>query len=350
MQNNAFKIGHRLVGYHHEPLIICEIGINHEGNLQTAFEMVDAAYHAGAEVIKHQTHVVEDEMSDEAKSVIPGNADVSIYEIMARCALSEEDEIKLKDYVESKGMIFISTPFSRAAAYRLERMGVAAYKIGSGECNNYPLIKLIASFGKPIILSTGMNAIANIQKSVDIIRQAGVPYALLHCTNVYPTAYQDVRLGAMSELADKFPDAVVGLSDHTLDNFACLGAVALGASILERHFTDRMDRPGPDIVCSMNPETFRELKQGAHALKLARGGQKDSIVTDEKPTKDFAFASVVADQDIKKGETFSADNLWVKRPATGDFLADDYENLLGKVAARDIKKGSQLKKDDIVNL
>lgn len=348
LKQNAFAIGDRWVGYEHEPLIICEIGINHEGSLQTAFEMVDAAHKAGAEVIKHQTHVVEDEMSDEAKSVIPGNADVSIYEIMARCALSEADEIKLKDYVESKGMMFISTPFSRAAAYRLERMGVPAYKIGSGECNNYPLIKLITSFGKPIILSTGMNTIASIQKSVEIIRQAGVPYALLHCTNVYPTAYQDVRLGAMSELAQAFPDAVVGLSDHTLDNFACLGAVALGASILERHFTDRMDRIGPDIVCSMNPESFKELKAGAHALKLARGGQKDSIIAGEKPTKDFAFASVVADQDIKAGEILSADNLWVKRPATGDFSADDYESLLGKIASVDIKKGAQLKKTDIV--
>lgn len=300
MKHNEFKIGNRLVGYDHEPLIICEIGINHEGSLKTAFEMVDAAYEAGAEVIKHQTHIVEDEMSDEAKTVIPGNADVSIYEIMARCALSEEDEIKLKEYVENKGMIFISTPFSRAAAYRLERMGVPAYKIGSGECNNYPLIKLIASFGKPIILSTGMNTIASIQKSVDIIRQAGVPYALLHCTNIYPTPYEDVRLGAMNELQEHFPDAVVGLSDHTLGNLACLGA-----SILERHFTDDMSRPGPDIVCSMNPEAFKALKVGSHALKLVRGGRKDTEIKGEKPTKDFAFASVVADKQVKQGEVLS---------------------------------------------
>lgn len=347
MQNNEFKIGNRSVGYNHEPLIICEIGINHEGSLKTAFEMVDAAYEAGAEVIKHQTHIVEDEMSDEAKSVIPGNADVSIYEIMERCALNEEDEIKLKEYVESKGMIFISTPFSRAAAYRLERMGVQAYKIGSGECNNYPLIKLIASFGKPIILSTGMNTIASIQKSVEIIRQAGVPYALLHCTNIYPTPYEDVRLGAMTELADAFPDAVVGLSDHTLDNFACLGAVALGGSILERHFTDKMTRPGPDIVCSMDPQSFKQLKTGAHALKLARGGKKDAVVNGEKPTKDFAFASVVADKDIKQGEALSAENLWVKRPGTGDFSADDYEKLFGKVAKVNIIKGMQIRNIDI---
>lgn len=347
MQNNEFKIGNRMIGYNHEPLIICEIGINHEGSLQTAFEMVDAAHIAGAEVIKHQTHIVEDEMSDEAKSVIPGNADISIYEIMERCALNEEDEIKLKEYVEDKGMIFISTPFSRAAALRLQKMNIPAYKIGSGECNNYPLIKLVASFGKPIILSTGMNTIESIKKSVDIIREANVPYALLHCTNIYPTPYEAVRLGGMADLAEAFPDAVIGLSDHTLDNYACLGAVAVGGSILERHFTDNMNRPGPDIVCSMEPSAFQQLKEGAHALSLARGGKKDTLIDGEKPTKDFAFASVVADKEIKKGEKLSANNLWVKRPGTGDFSADDYESLFDKVARKDIPKGAQIKQSDI---
>lgn len=342
-----FAIAHRKVGYKHPPLIICEIGINHEGSLQTAFEMVDAAHAAGAEVVKHQTHIVEDEMSDEARHVIPGNADVSIYEIMERCALNEADEIKLKEYVESKGMIFISTPFSRAAALRLQKMDIPAYKIGSGECNNYPLIRLIASFGKPIILSTGMNRIADIAKAVAIIREAGVPYALLHCTNVYPTAYTDVRLGAMNELAAAFPDAVIGLSDHTLDNYACLGAVALGGSILERHFTDRMNRPGPDIVCSMNPETFAELKRGSLALQQARGGRKDTVVAAEKPTKDFAFASVVADADIAAGDTLGSHNLWVKRPGGGDFSADDYDGLMGKTAARAVAKGQRLRRGDV---
>ncbi len=143
--NPVFEIAGRKIGLDYDPLVIAEIGINHEGSLRTAFEMVDAAIEGGAEVIKHQTHIVEDEMSAEAKKVIPGNADVSIYEIMARCALNEADETELKQYVESKGAIFISTPFSRAAAERLERMNVPAYKIGSGECNNYPLLDLIAS-------------------------------------------------------------------------------------------------------------------------------------------------------------------------------------------------------------
>ena len=143
-------IGPRRVGPAYAPLVIAEIGINHEGSLLTAKAMVDAAARAGVEVVKHQTHIVEDEMSGAAKKIVPGNADVSIYDIMARCALSEADEIALQKYVESKGMIFISTPFSRAAADRLQRMNVPAFKIGSGECNNYPLLKHVAGFGKPV--------------------------------------------------------------------------------------------------------------------------------------------------------------------------------------------------------
>jgi len=329
------NISGRRIGPGYDPLVIAEIGINHGGDLGEAFKIVDAAHNAGVEMVKHQTHVVVDEMSREARKVIPGNAKNSIYEIMETCALGESDEIKLKSYVESKGMIFISTPFSRAAADRLERMNVPAYKIGSGECNNYPLLKHIASFGKPIILSTGMNTIESVQKAVKIFDDFNIPYALLHTTNLYPTPPRLVRLGAMSEIKDTFPNAVVGLSDHTTDNLACFGAVALGASILERHFTDSMSRKGPDIVCSMNPKACKELIRGSKILKLERGGKKEPAL-EEKVTMDFAFATVVSVADIEKGEAFTTDNIWVKRPGIGAFPAEDYEDLLGKFAAKSI--------------
>ena len=255
------KIENRYIGLNFPPLVIAEIGINHEGSLKVAKKMVDAAASSGAEIIKHQTHIVEDEMSPIAKEVIPGNADVSIYEIMERCALSEDEELELKNYVESKDMIFLSTPFSRAAANRLEDMGVSAYKIGSGECNNYPLIKHIAKFGKPMIVSTGMNDLESVHRTVDILEDYQVDYALLHCTNIYPTKPEFIRLGAMKQHMEEFPGIPVGLSDHSLNNNACLAATALGASILERHFTDSMYRPGPDIICSMDPVSLRELIQ-----------------------------------------------------------------------------------------
>ena len=171
---SSFYIGNLKIGIGEEPLVIPEMGINHEGSLDVAKLIVDAAFRSGAKMIKHQTHVVWDEMSHAAKKVIPGNTDVSIYEVMERCALSEEEEYELMRYVESKGMVFLSTPFSRAAADRLERFGVRAYKIGSGELNNYPLLKHIASFGKPMIVSTGMNDIMNIRKAVKILENAAV--------------------------------------------------------------------------------------------------------------------------------------------------------------------------------
>lgn len=160
------EINGRKIGEKYPPLVIAEIGINHNGSLKVAKEMIDAAYRAGAEIIKHQTHIIEDEMSKEAKKVIPGNADISIYDIMKKASLSFEEEKELKEYIESKNMIFLSTPFSRAAADRLEKLGVKAYKIGSGECNNYPLIEHIAKFRKPMIISTGMNNIRSIKKQL----------------------------------------------------------------------------------------------------------------------------------------------------------------------------------------
>ena len=343
---NEFKLGNRMVGSQHPPLVIAEIGINHNGSLESAISLADDAIDAGIEVIKHQTHVVEDEMTDEAKSVIPGNSDKSIYAIMKECALNEEDEISLKEHVESRGKIFISTPFSRAAADRLEAMGVCGYKIGSGECNNYPLIEHIAAFKKPIILSTGMNDLNSIYPAVEIFRKHKIPYALLHTTNIYPTPNHLVRLGAMTELRKTFDDAVVGLSDHTITNHACFGAVALGASILERHFTDSMTREGPDIVNSMDPSAAQDLIMGANIIFQERGGSKGPV-DEELPTIKFAFASVVSIDNIKQGEIFSKDNLWVKRPGTGEMLAEEYESILGKRAMNAIPSGQQLKRKDI---
>ena len=343
---NEFKLGNRMVGYQHPPLVIAEIGINHNGSLDSAISLADDAIDAGIEVIKHQTHVVEDEMTSEARSVIPGNSDKSIYQIMEECALNEEDEVSLKEHVESRGKIFISTPFSRAAADRLERMGVCGYKIGSGECNNYPLIEHVASFKKPIILSTGMNDLESIRPAVEILRKHQIPYALLHTTNIYPTPDRLVRLGAMNELQDTFSDAVIGLSDHTVSNHACFGAVALGASILERHFTDSMTREGPDIINSMDPSAAKKLILGANTIFEQRGGSKGPV-DEELPTIKFAFASIVSINDIKKGEIFSKDNLWVKRPGTGEILAEEFESILGKKANNDISSGQQLKREDI---
>ncbi|MBE0674274.1 MAG: N-acetylneuraminate synthase family protein [Bacteroidales bacterium] len=347
MSKPFIEIEGRKIGPDYEPVVIAEIGINHNGSLKVAKQMVDAAASAGVEIVKHQTHIIDDEMSGHAKSIKPGNADISIYEVMQSAALNEDDEAALMEYVRSKGMIFISTPFSRAAAVRLEKMNVPAYKIGSGECNNYPLIKHIASYGKPVILSTGMNSIGSIERSVNILREHKIPFALMHCTNIYPTPPHLIRLDAITRLAEAFPDAVVGLSDHSVTNYPCIAAVTLGASILERHFTDSMERQGPDIVCSMDTGACRELITASKIVYMARGDGKGPVA-EEEPTIKFAFASVVTIKPVSRGEAFTYDNIWVKRPGTGEILAADFENILGRVAKNDIPDDTQLKWDMIL--
>ena len=339
--NSFIEIANRKIGTDFSPLVIAELGINHGGSLRIAKKMVDSAKRAGIEMIKHQTHIVEDEMSKAAKEVIPGNSSMSIYEIMKHCALNERDELELKNYVEKKGMIFISTPFSRAAAERLNKFDVPAYKIGSGECNNYPLLEHISEFGKPVILSTGMNTIKSIQKAVDIFDKKKIPVALLHTTNLYPTPIHLVRFGGMIAMHKAFPKKVFGLSDHTLNNNACLGAVALGASILERHFTDHMSRKGPDIICSMNEKTAKELIINSSEIALMRGGEKTPSI-EEKVTINFAFATVCSIKPIQKGELLTKENIWVKRPGTGNILAEHFNSVLGKKALRNIKNDEQL--------
>jgi N-acetylneuraminate synthase len=197
-----------------------------------------------------------------------------------------------------------------------------------------------------MIVSTGMNNIPSIRKMVDILEKYNIQYALLHTTNLYPTPSHLVRFGAMQELQKEFPNTVIGLSDHTTSNLACFGAVALGASILERHFTDSMDRDGPDIVNSMDPKALSELITGSIELAKMRGGRKEAA-KEEQVTIDFAFATVVSIKDIKKGETFTKDNIWVKRPGTGEITAEDYQNILGRVSLFDIRCDKHIKWSEI---
>lgn len=313
--------------------------------MEKAKRMVDDAAQAGAECVKFQSHVVEDEMAPSAKKVIPGHTSESIWDIMQRCAFSEEQERELKTYVESKGMIYLCTPFSRAAADRLFRLKVSAIKVGSGECNNTPLIEHIARYGKPVILSTGMNDLRSIRPAVEILRKAKTPFALLHCTSMYPTPYEKVRLGAIRDLQQAFPDAVTGLSDHSLGIWTCLGATALGASILEKHFTSSKEWEGPDIAISITPPELHDLIEGSRAIHRALGGSK-TILDEEQDVINFAYACVVTIAPIKKGETFSEKNIWVKRPGTGEIKAKDFRGLFGKKASKDLSADVQVRWED----
>ena len=341
--SNFIKIGKRKIGLNFRPLVIFELGINHNGSLKLAKKIVDNAIKAGAEIIKHQTHIPEDEMSLEAKKIIPINANKNIYDLIQDCSLNEAEELSLKKYIEKKGAIFLSTPFSRKAVDRLVKFQVKAFKIGSGECNNYPLVDYIASFKKPVIISTGMNDITSIRKAIKILKKRNVQYAILHTTNLYPTKHSEVRLNALFELKKKFPNTVLGLSDHTGDNYTSYAAIAMGASIIEKHFIDHSTRKGPDISASINTKQMMELLKGINLIYNAiPGGIKP--ISKEKKTSKFAFASVVANTNLERGEILNEYNIWVRRPGNGDFSAEQYYSLIGRKIKSKVKKNTQIKK------
>lgn len=340
------NIGHREVSLKQPPLVVAEIGINHGGDLAVAMEMVRQAHLSGCECIKHQTHFIEDEMTEEAKKIYPPNADVSIWEVMERCALKPDEEEQLKDYCNSLGMIYISTPFSRAAADFLEKIGVPAFKIGSGEADNLPLIRHICNFGKPVILSTGMQTIESIAASVSIIEQAGIDYALLECTNLYPSPPEMVSLQGITELKRAFPKASVGFSDHSIGPHMALASVALGACILERHFTDTRYREGPDISCSMDPAELKFLIGRSREIHTALNNPKQRS-TPEDDVYRFARGSIVADRDLKKGHILGESDIWARRPGTGEIPAWHFDIVLGNKLTRSVKRNEQLKWKDI---
>ena len=331
------------------PPLIAELGINHEGSLSIAKKMAKLAVKNGASIIKNQTHVLEDEMSKEADEFKINYLNKSIYNIMKENSLSRDKEEKLKKYVEDDlNSVYLSTPFSRAAANFLMDIGIKFFKIGSGECNNLPLLKHIAKFKKPIILSTGMNNIRSIKKSVNLLEQYNIPLIIMHTTNSYPCPDEYVRLGCIQELKNAFNNKLlVGYSDHSVGDVAAYGAVSMGACLIEKHFTDTFKRTGPDIKCSMDPKMCNEIYQNINRVYSMKNTGKN-ILKIEKEVAKFAFASVCSIKDITPGTTLSEENIWVKRPGTGDFSADMFEKILGKKTKKFIKANSQIRKSDLV--
>lgn len=339
------KLAHRKIGPDHPPLVIAEIGINHGGSLQVAKDMVRMARDAGCECIKHQTHIVEDEMTDEAKSIFPPNADKSIWHVMEECALSRDEESILKSFTEELGMIYISTPFSRAAADFLIELDVPGFKVGSGEADNLPLIRHVARMGKPVIMSTGMQTIETVRASVEILDQTGIEYALLECTNLYPSPPEIVSLKGIKDLQEAFPNAVIGFSDHSIGPSMALASVALGACILERHYTDTRYRKGPDIINSMDPAELKFLIDRSKEIHTALHNPKERTAPEEDVYR-FARASVVADKDLPAGHTITEADIWARRPGSGPIPGYDFDKVVGKTLIKAATRNQQLAWDD----
>ena len=339
------KIGKLNLGLKHRPKIIAEIGINHNGSLDQAKKFAELAASSGADIVKTQFHIPDAEMSPKAREIIPGHCDQSIFSIMEECSLSTDEEYGLKEFIENLGCEYLSTPFSAAAAEILGQFNVNAFKIGSGECNNFHVLNTVSKFNKPLLISTGMNSLQSCRDTLNYIKEkSSSEYIFLHTTNLYPTPYHLVRLGGLSELQELVGIENVGLSDHTTSNLACLGAVALGAIVLERHFTDTKEREGPDIINSMDPGELKDLREKSQLMYQMRGGSKEFEIVEEQGTRDFAFATLVAKEPIHKNQLLTKLNCAPQRPAAGDIPASEYYNYLGKTAILDIKKGTHILK------
>ena len=326
-------------------MIIAEAGVNHNGNLDTAFRMVDAACKAGADIIKFQTAVPEAVVSkfapkaDYQKKTTDKNE--SQLEMIKKIHLKLEEYIPLKEYCEKKRIRFLSTPFDLESIHFLNELGMDIWKIPSGEINNYPYLLEIAKTKKPVIMSTGMSTLDEIGQAIQVLRSNGTTkITLLHCTTEYPTAYEDVNLSAMQMMRMHF-NCEIGYSDHTLGIAVPVAAVAMGAAIIEKHFTLDKKMQGPDHKASLEPVELREMIKQIRNIEKAIGrGVKEPAASEIKNIV-IARKSIVAKRRIVKGEVFTEQNLTTKRPGNG-ISPMEWCNIIGTAAKRDYEEDEQI--------
>ncbi len=312
--------------------IIAEACDNHLGNLGVAKEMVRQAKACGADAIKFQHHLPDEEMLKEGVPM-SANFDMALYDFLQRHALKLEHHYELFHYCKELGIIYLCTPFSRKAAEELNEMGVGGFKIGSGELTDLPTLKVIASFGKPMILSTGMAEWDEIDETVNTLRPINDELVLMNCTSEYPARHADVNLGVIRKLQQRY-DVVVGHSDHTPDIYTSIAAVAVGAKLLEKHFILDRRQPGPDQSVSIEPYELYQLVQAVHRVEEALGCKK-TVHELEKPIRAWAHRSVVSLRSIPKGTRISEEMVWTKRPGTG-IPAKHLDQVIARVAKVDI--------------
>ncbi len=323
-------------------MIIAEACDNHFGSLDNAKKMIDLAKESGADVIKFQHHLPDEEMlPDVPKSE---NFDESLYDFLKKNALKLSDHKQLKQYCDNAGIIYLCTPFSYQAAKELINIDVCAFKIGSGELSDHPSIKKIADFKKPMILSTGMSTEDEIFQTYKILVEKKIQFGLMNCLSEYPPDYNDMNLKFILQMQQKFPTAAIGHSDHTDDIYTSISAITLGAIMIEKHVTLDKSFNGPDKDVSIDFNDLKKLVDQVRNIEKALGGNR-KINHKEKIIRSWAHRSIVTIKDIKKGEIFSEKNIWTKRPGTG-IPAREFEKIIGKRASSDIKKNILLSLDD----
>jgi N,N'-diacetyllegionaminate synthase len=334
------------VNIQHKTFIIAEAGVNHNGSLELAKKLVDVAVHAGADAVKFQTFKAETLVLRNAKKadyqkISSGNNETQ-FEMLKKLELSESDHFELVKHCNDKKIMFLSTPFDLESVDFLASLGMKIFKIPSGEITNLPYLRKIARLGHKIILSTGMSTLDEVKNAVDIIKSEGaVDITVLHCNTEYPTPMIDVNLKAMLTIGDvlKLP---VGYSDHTMGVEVSLAAVALGGTVIEKHFTLDRNLKGPDHQASVEPDELKQMINMIRNIELAISGDGIKRVSQsEARNKDDARRSIVAARTIQKGEIFTSENLTVKRPGTG-ISPMEWDKIVGSIAQKNYEQDEQI--------
>lgn len=338
--SESIRIGNRHIGADYPPYVIAEAAVNHQGEVETARRMVYIAHALGCDAIKFQMHVLDNEMLREVPT--SDNFDEPLYDTLDKTNLTLDEHRELKRLCDSLGIDYLCTPFSAVAADLLDEMDVLAFKTGSGELTNLPLIEHIARKGRPMIISTGMALVEEIRETVELVKGLGTPFALTHCVSAYPCPYHRTNLNNIPRYRELF-GVPVGMSDHSIGIYTSLGAVALGGSIVEKHFTLDKLQSGPDHPVSLEPYELGELVKGCRAVFEALGDERE-IFPEERPIVAWARESVVSIADIPAGTTVTAESVWVKRPSPGEgaIPAKDLKKVIGKTARVDIPRDRQI--------
>lgn len=337
-------INNRKIGAGHPPYIIAEACDNHMGDLDVAKEMALQAKLAGADCVKYQHHLPDEEMLPDVP--MSSNFDIPLYEFLKLHALTLNQHIELKAYCDEIGITYLCTPFSYKAACELEEAGIAyAFKIGSGEMTDVPSLVRIASFGRPMIVSSGMCTLEELDRTYQALKATGVPLAFTNCLSEYPPVYEDVNLGVIKTMIDRYPDVVIGHSDHTPDLYTSYAAVAYGAAIIEKHVILNKLTPGPDQSVSIDFAELHALVDGCRKIHKA-GGSEKKVNEKEEAIRAWAFRSIVSTQDIPAGTLITQEMIWSKRPGTG-IPSWKMPEIIGRKTKTDIKCNTLLKEEDL---
>jgi N-acetylneuraminate synthase len=343
MLEMKIKIGNKNIGNGCPVFIIAEACDNHLGSLEMAKEMVKQAYIAGCDAVKFQHHLPDEEMLRDVPS--SDNFNIPLYDFLIKYSLTIKQHEELKNYCEKTGLIYLCTPFSWKAAQELNEIGVEAFKIGSGEMTDIPTLERISGFKKPMIVSTGMCTFEEIDRTYYSLIKTGIPLAFTNCVSEYPPVYEDINLGVLPLMMKRYPDAVIGHSDHTPDLFTSFAAVVLGARIIEKHVIMAKQTPGPDQSVSIDFFDLHNLVNGIRKIEVSLGSDK-SVHKKEEKIREWAFRSIVSTTKIKKGQVINGDMIWSKRPGTG-IPSYKRSEIIGKKARKNIDKNVLIKWDDL---